>query len=106
MRSGIPLVWAHMCQMVEGASAALDAVAEELPPDFPRALADAVFEGVRRHAQRFVAQGAASCKRVMQKYTEKQASPLFWRMVIAIVFLQSAGSVSRDEVQPQSRASH
>lgn len=46
--------------MVEGASAALDAVAEELPADFPRALADAVFEGVRRHAQRFVAQGAVS----------------------------------------------
>lgn len=60
MRSGIPLVWERMCQMVEGASAALDAVAEELPADFPRALADAVFEGVRRHAQRFVAQGAAS----------------------------------------------
>jgi hypothetical protein len=49
-----------MCHMVEVAPAALEQVAQSLPADFPAALADSVFEGVRRHAQRFVSQVTAT----------------------------------------------
>ena len=59
LRSGIPFLWKDMCHMVEGAPAALEQVAQSLPADFPAALADSVFEGVRRHAQRFVSQVTA-----------------------------------------------
>jgi serine/threonine-protein kinase HipA len=56
VRSGIPLMWEAMCAMVQGAPTAMDAVSKELPPSFPGALVESVFEGVHRHAQRFLAQ--------------------------------------------------
>jgi serine/threonine-protein kinase HipA len=56
VRSGIPLMWEAMCAMVQGVPAAMDAVSKELPPSFPGALVESVFEGVHRHAQRFLAQ--------------------------------------------------
>jgi serine/threonine-protein kinase HipA len=56
LRSGIPSMWEDLLDMVAGVPAALEVVAKELPPDFPRALADSVFKGVHRHTQRFLAQ--------------------------------------------------
>lgn len=55
-RSGIASMWEAMCTMVEEVPAALGRVANELPHDFPPVLADTVFDGVRRHAQAFMAQ--------------------------------------------------
>lgn len=56
LRSGIPLMWESMCELVAGVPAAFERVAEELPLDFPRALAKSVFDGAHRHAQRFQSQ--------------------------------------------------
>lgn len=56
VRSGIPSMWEAMCAMVQGVPAAMDAVRKELPPSFPAPLTESVFEGMRRHAQRFLAQ--------------------------------------------------
>jgi serine/threonine-protein kinase HipA len=56
LRSGIPLMWESMLELVAGVPAAFERVAEELPRDFPRALAKSVFDGAHRHAQQFQSQ--------------------------------------------------
>jgi serine/threonine-protein kinase HipA len=56
LSSGIPSLWDDMCEMVQSVPGALEHVGEELPADFPQALAATVFGGVTRHAQRFLAQ--------------------------------------------------
>ena len=54
-RSGIPGLWDDMRALVARVPQALAAVAGELPPDFPQGLADAIFAGATRHAERFQA---------------------------------------------------
>lgn len=54
LRSGIPWLWASMCELVAGVPTAVARVAGELPPDFPHSVSNAVFVGAQRHAQRFL----------------------------------------------------
>ncbi len=56
-RSGIPGLWDEMRALVDRVPQAVTAVAGELPTDFPRALAEDIFEGVNRHAARFQSPG-------------------------------------------------
>lgn len=52
-RSAVQGAWDAMLDLVNSTDAALLRVARRLPADFPGALADAVFEGVRRHLAQF-----------------------------------------------------
>lgn len=52
-RSGIPGLWSDMQAMVGRVPQALDAVAAQLPRDFPQALASSIMTGVSRHVARF-----------------------------------------------------
>jgi serine/threonine-protein kinase HipA len=54
LRSGIPGMWESMCELIARVPDVFDGVSEELPANFPQALADSVFEGASRHAQRFL----------------------------------------------------
>lgn len=56
LRCGIPSLWEDMCAMVKNVPGALAQVGDELPADFPKALAETVFDGTKRHAERFLAQ--------------------------------------------------
>ena len=42
--------------MVESLPGALEQVGKELPADFPKALVEAIFDGAKHHAERFLAQ--------------------------------------------------
>ena len=55
-RSGIPSLWEDICAMVESLPGALEQVGKELPADFPKALVEAIFDGAKHHAERFLAQ--------------------------------------------------
>ena len=52
-RSGVEGAWAAMQDMTQRLDAALTAVEKRLPADFPVALANAVFQGVRLHLAQF-----------------------------------------------------
>lgn len=52
-RSGVQDAWAAMLDMAQRLDAALKSVQQRLPPDFPKPLAQAVFEGARRHLAQF-----------------------------------------------------
>jgi serine/threonine-protein kinase HipA len=52
-RSAVDGAWDAMQGMTQRLDAALDAVEQRLPADFPMALAHTVFQGVRRHLEQF-----------------------------------------------------
>lgn len=52
-RSGVEGAWAAMLDMTQRLDAALSAVEQRLPGDFPRPLAQAIFKGTRRHLTQF-----------------------------------------------------
>lgn len=58
-RSGVDGAWEAMLDMAQRTQAALTAVEQDLPKDFPMPLAQAVFQGVRRHLQVFQLAAAA-----------------------------------------------
>lgn len=53
-RSGIPKMWGHMVEMVEGVDTALDRVQAVVPENFPPRVWDSVVQGTRDHAAKFL----------------------------------------------------
>ncbi|OLP07451.1 toxin hipA [Rhodoferax antarcticus ANT.BR] len=59
-RSAVEGAWEAMLDMTHRLDAALDAVEEQLPADFPMALAQTIFQGVSRHLKQFKTAGSTS----------------------------------------------
>lgn len=52
-------VWPRMVEMVQNVGAVLDAVEEQLPPNFPAQTKDKIFAGIRTHGEKFLREMAA-----------------------------------------------
>jgi serine/threonine-protein kinase HipA len=52
-RSGVDGAWSAMLDMTDALDAALTAVEQQLPADFPVPLAQQIFQGTRRHLDQF-----------------------------------------------------